>query len=109
MNLKKILEPETKKIPVLVKKSGENSGVVTRPIKPTQKNSSAFSSGPETEKCEKKVQLNELMPGVYELIFTCSCGEKTAIRLESLDKKPLPGSTDDKTPAPPPPSASSAE
>lgn len=37
---------------------------------------------------QAEAQLLEVSPGVYDIIFTCSCGAKSVIRCHSLDKNP---------------------
>lgn len=36
--------------------------------------------------CEPRVQFLERSPGVYDIQFTCRCGEQSLIRVESLEK-----------------------
>lgn len=39
-----------------------------------------------SKKIEPEVQLIEVSPGVFDVVFTCSCGQKTTIRCESVEK-----------------------
>ena len=41
---------------------------------------------PAPKTIEPKVQLMEVEPGIYDVYFTCSCGEQYVIRCESLAK-----------------------
>jgi|GEM_PF-4377829 len=35
---------------------------------------------------QSEAQLMEVSPGVYDIVFTCSCGARSVIRCHSLDK-----------------------
>ena len=74
--------------PIRVIKSGESVKVSSTQI-------AAFLQSPETmiksktnasAKVEPQVQLMEVSPGVFDLIFTCSCGQKSTIHCESVEK-----------------------
>jgi hypothetical protein len=41
-----------------------------------------------------KVQVNQVEPGIFEVHFTCSCGEQYVIRCDSANPPPVPGASD---------------
>lgn len=54
------------------------------------------TAAPLVKKGEPKVQLVEVETGIYDIYFTCPCGEQYIIRCESLDKAaeaPLPSAS----------------
>lgn len=45
-----------------------------------------------------KVQVNQVEPGVFEVHFTCSCGEQYVIRCDSANPPPAPAVEKSSTP-----------
>ena len=48
-----------------------------------------------------KVQVNQVEPGIFEVHFTCSCGEQYVIRCDSATPPPAPGAENSSAPASP--------
>ncbi|MFZ5805725.1 MAG: hypothetical protein ACOY3I_00755 [Verrucomicrobiota bacterium] len=67
----------------------------------SEKMETATSSKP-IKKVDPEVQWTEVEPGVYDITFTCSCGERTVIRCQSIEEpalKKAPASTPPPAPA----------
>lgn len=48
-----------------------------------------------------KVQVNQVEPGVFEVHFTCSCGEQYVIRCDSATPPPAPDAENSSAPVSP--------
>lgn len=84
--------------PVKVVKAGDKSIS-------SAKTESAVVAAVAGKKIEPEAQLVEVESGVYDITFTCSCGERTVLRCHSLDNSSKPTVT----PTPPPPAKLAAD
>jgi hypothetical protein len=64
-------------IPVKIQKGGQVTDA--KPLISPESSGSAASHKPQ-------VQLIEVEPGVYDIVYQCSCGQRSIIRCESVER-----------------------